>query len=138
MTKRQSEHQDYLSGDKWKRIRKNVLKRDRCICQRCGDWAEEVHHKTYKNWKNEKLNDLESLCSMCHDTHHRVKKVYGKSSEIILSAIFGFLNEKQKEKLISDFKLKNQEALYSGIFLSDNYELKIAATKMLGSHNFKN
>ncbi len=138
MTEKQRLHAEYLSGQVWKNKRIKVLKRDKYICQRCEGWATEVHHKTYKRWGKEKLEDLESLCSDCHKTHHRVEFAHYKRKEPIkVRAIFGYLNDKQKDLLLSEFNISSTEELFSSINYSDNKKIKKRAAEMLGFNSYE-
>jgi 5-methylcytosine-specific restriction endonuclease McrA len=67
-------YQEYLKSDKWKAKRLRVLQRDNFICQKCGDRAWQVHHKTYERIFNEHPSDLVSLCGDCHKDIHKIKK----------------------------------------------------------------
>jgi hypothetical protein len=66
-------YRNHLQSEYWKRIRLEVLERDRRLCQYCNmAEATEVHHLTYKNLGKEFLHELISYCRACH------KKVHGK------------------------------------------------------------
>lgn len=57
----------YSTG-RWKRVRKEVLRRDRYTCQECGGHGFEVHH--LQPWRKggavfDKRN-LQVLCGACH------------------------------------------------------------------------
>lgn len=66
----------------WEIRRKQVLRRDKYLCQWCLDkgikkGAREVHHIIHlsnKNYKDQKiaygLDNLVSLCENCHKQHH--------------------------------------------------------------------
>lgn len=56
----------YLASDAWAQRRKAVLQRTNGKCQRCGNPATEVHHKTYERLGQERDSDLEAVCSTCH------------------------------------------------------------------------
>ena len=61
----------------WEQCREAYLISQQHICERCGDIAKVVHHKTYLtpdnindasislNWDN-----LEALCQDCHNKEH--------------------------------------------------------------------
>lgn len=59
----------YLESPNWKKKRKRVLDRDNSLCV-CGEYAIDVHHKTYENLGQELLSDLVALCKNCHDGYH--------------------------------------------------------------------
>ena len=68
---KKQKYSQYLFSDKWKEIRKKVLKRDNYICQGClENKAEEVHHKNYLHLFDELLFDLVSVCKSCHIKIH--------------------------------------------------------------------
>jgi hypothetical protein len=62
------EYAKYLASDLWKTIRARVLRRDFNICRRCGDLAEQVHHRNYlsRTLAGEDDSALVSLCVSCH------------------------------------------------------------------------
>jgi 5-methylcytosine-specific restriction endonuclease McrA len=68
---------DYLSSQKWKRKRDEVLIRDNDLCQECKlKPAIEIHHITYENLYDEKLQDLVALCIECHaETHKKLNEL---------------------------------------------------------------
>lgn len=67
---------EYCSGKKpsrkgWKKVRREVLKRDNYTCQKCGKTKKEiridVHHKIpYRICKEHKVENCVSLCIKCH------------------------------------------------------------------------
>jgi len=60
-------YKQYLKTSEWKKLRQQVLDRDKC-CQTCVLIQNlEVHHKHYKTLGNEKLDDLITLCKECHE-----------------------------------------------------------------------
>ncbi len=65
----------YLKSEKWKHIRNEVLVRDHCSCQECGNKKPplQVHHKSYEFVFREKknLNTLITLCEKCHKREHK-------------------------------------------------------------------
>lgn len=62
-------YRDYLKTRQWKRIRRQILKRDNWICQSCGAKATEVHHLSYEPpvLRGERLEELMSVCRDCHE-----------------------------------------------------------------------
>lgn len=61
----------------WEQTRDRYLQSQQNICERCGDIAKIVHHKTYLTPDN--INDtsitlswdnLEALCQDCHNKEH--------------------------------------------------------------------
>jgi 5-methylcytosine-specific restriction endonuclease McrA len=64
-------YETYLSSDKWKQKRKEVLSRDGDKCRMCGTTEHlEVHHLHYRDFGNENLNTLLTLCTNCHEFVH--------------------------------------------------------------------
>lgn len=67
-----AKYREYLLSDLWKSKRKEILIRDKNLCQVCKvKPAEEIHHKTYENKYNEPLGNLIALCKECHNEIHR-------------------------------------------------------------------
>jgi 5-methylcytosine-specific restriction endonuclease McrA len=64
------EYDEYLRSPEWREKADAVMERERSLCQRCGDPAREVHHKTYERIFCEPLTDLEALCVRCHELAH--------------------------------------------------------------------
>jgi hypothetical protein len=60
----------YLKSPYWKAKRKEIVKLQGGICNKCDNYISDVHHKTYKNIGNENLEDLEGLCRYCHKVKH--------------------------------------------------------------------
>lgn len=65
----------FYNSEEWKRTRELVLRRDFFLCVKCGEPAEEVHHK--KHLTPENINDenitlnMENLVSLCKDCHFK-------------------------------------------------------------------
>lgn len=58
-----------IFGTGWKTIRKEILKRDKFVCQICSGVATEVHHKDGNGStkpKKERNNKLDNLIAVCH------------------------------------------------------------------------
>lgn len=77
-----SNHRGAYKGIKsWWRLRKDVLNRDKFICQFCGiDYSYKVsflhaHHKTYLVKGG--LNDLSNLITLCKDCHFKLHGIAG-------------------------------------------------------------
>jgi len=67
----------FYKSDSWQKCRVAYLATQNYICERCGDIAKIVHHKTRLNPGNvADLNitisheNLEALCQTCHNTEH--------------------------------------------------------------------
>lgn len=68
-------HRVFLQSEAWKEIRKRAFAHHGDMCQRCGQPATDIHHKTYIRWGGrETMEDLEVLCRPCHTAHHREEK----------------------------------------------------------------
>ena len=74
----------FYNSKEWKVVREYCLKRDKYLCQRCGEPAEEVHHikhLTPKNITDPEISlnpdNLKSLCSECHKRIHLGDKMDG-------------------------------------------------------------
>ncbi len=65
-----NEYIEYLSSDKWKEIRKQIIYKYNGICDYCHNEGNDVHHLTYDNFRNEPLDDLVLLCRKCHEQEH--------------------------------------------------------------------
>ena len=65
------EYEAYLSSDRWRKLRLEVLERSKCKCELCEEApATEVHHFTYIRLGHELLSDLTAVCHRCHDLLH--------------------------------------------------------------------
>ena len=67
----------FYSSARWQACREGYLKTQDYICERCGEPAKVVHHKTYINRTNINdasvtlnWNNLEALCGDCHAEEH--------------------------------------------------------------------
>jgi 5-methylcytosine-specific restriction endonuclease McrA len=73
-----------LLDPRWDVKRLRILKRDECVCQRCGATNEtlQVHHLIYiegrEPWEY-RDGDLLALCELCHEFQHEVT---GSESQI--------------------------------------------------------
>jgi len=66
----------YLATPVWKAKRLEALNHYGCKCMRCGEWGNDVHHKTYERVGGaELMEDFEILCRECHEAHHAVDKI---------------------------------------------------------------
>ena len=60
----------YLNSEEWKHKRQVVMDYYYWKCQKCGDFATDLHHITYDNIFKEKFEDLQPLCRSCHKKEH--------------------------------------------------------------------
>ena len=70
---------EFYEGQAWRQTRAAYLLSQHYICERCGDIAKVVHHRTYltpQNINSPELtlswNNLEALCQECHNKEHGV------------------------------------------------------------------
>jgi hypothetical protein len=62
---------EFLKSDEWYALRDKVLKRDKFLCQFCGQaQATQVHHETYKFGAEPPMKYLISVCEACHERVH--------------------------------------------------------------------
>ena len=68
---------EFYHGKSWKETRQAYLVAQHYLCERCGEIAKIVHHKTYLNRNNINNTDitlnwdnLEALCQDCHNREH--------------------------------------------------------------------
>ena len=59
----------YYRTPRWRELSARIL-RERPLCERCGRWAKQVHHRHYLTVGRETDADLESLCGLCHLQAH--------------------------------------------------------------------
>ena len=74
----------FYKSKEWRVVREHILMRDKYLCTKCGEPAEEVHHIIHLTPQNItdmsiSLNpeNLTSLCKSCHFDVHRVDKANG-------------------------------------------------------------
>ena len=61
----------YLKTPRWRRKRREILKKHGFRCELCGSGTNlNVHHITYENLPDECDDDLLSVCKRCHDKIH--------------------------------------------------------------------
>ena len=75
----------FYNSKQWQQVRDYVLRRDRYLCTRCGDPAEEVHHierLTPENVGDPSVSlnsdNLISLCRDCHFREHEIERLPSK------------------------------------------------------------
>lgn len=142
---RKEEYKVYLLSEHWKSKRNEILSARGCKCEKCGEWGNEIHHLNYNNLWGEKPEDLQVLCGDCHEATHRAlrsinkgKRYNNKKKKIHRRALYSALSEKQKQKLIKDFNLTDEE-LYAFILYSnseEHYEIIKTASRILGFDGF--
>lgn len=133
ITQSQLLHRQYLCSKAWAEKRAEALEHYGCICNRCGGWGTDVHHKTYDRAGGmELLEDLEVLCRDCHSAHHKAECFTGRSPkrDINRRAIFSALTGKMKKMVCDRFRIPSGQ-----LFAAINYgDARIAtyASRLLG------
>lgn len=68
----------FYHSAEWKRLRRQILRRDLFTCEECGQRATEVHHEielTPDNISDPAISlNPKLLHSLCHDCHTRTTK----------------------------------------------------------------
>src|SRR6202041_1621838 len=60
---------DYRTPE-WRALRRQVLERERGLCQLCGGVANDAHHETYRFGVLCPPEFLTALCHRCHLAEH--------------------------------------------------------------------
>lgn len=136
LTYNQTLHREYLKSPVWQAKRVEALSHYGSICNRCKEYGNDVHHKTYERWGgNELMQDLEVLCRGCHEAHHRVERANRERRSNLRSirkqAIFGYLSRSQKNQLVRQHSLFS-EAELSAALMSERLPLMMDAARLLG------
>lgn len=67
-------HAEYMSSDKWRFFRKQIILDRGCMCERCGKSEHQslmhVHHLTYARLGHELPDDVKLYCVGCHKLMH--------------------------------------------------------------------
>jgi len=73
-----------LDSEPYRRLRLQVLERDRWRCQHCGSLADlQVHHlKSRSRLGDDAEHNLVTLCALCHEALHQ-KKIQNSSHEML-------------------------------------------------------
>lgn len=131
----------YLMSPVWKAKRLEALDHYGCVCNRCGLYGTDVHHKTYERvGGDERMEDLEVLCRECHEAHHLVERCSRRKLKakrrsgraVTRDCIARSLTGKQKAMLGEKFGVLQGE-VFSRITLgSSNDPLLLEASRMLG------
>ena len=63
---------EYMQSPEWQRLRNEALRRDKYVCQLCGEGKNlHVHHVSYEHVGTAReLDDVVCLCARCHDEVH--------------------------------------------------------------------
>jgi hypothetical protein len=62
----------YLLSEPWRKRRDGAMERAGWRCERCGERAEHVHHRSYERVFEERPEDLEAVCGACHRHEHGI------------------------------------------------------------------
>jgi cytochrome c len=139
LSNRQILHRQYLQSPWWKQKRLEALEAYGSICNRCGEYGCDVHHKTYKRIGAERLSDLEVLCRECHQAHHSIERSLSRrarrSKSFHVKAMFSALTESQKNIL----QEMTDDDLYVAIVFTKSKKCDIIrnrAANMLGGEQW--
>jgi hypothetical protein len=122
LTEKQIAHRQYLCSSLWKAKRKEAIEYYGNICNKCGEWGNDVHHKTYERTNgNELMQDLEILCRECHQAWHDLHdpSTVRRSKSVGRLVIYRYLSEFQREKLAKMFKITQAELIFK--IKTDNF-----------------
>jgi hypothetical protein len=77
------DYETYLRSALWREIRDRVMENHLWICERCGERAEEVHHRYYTEavMRGDKDSLLVPLCAKCHNEVEFVRKGVHRTDE---------------------------------------------------------
>ena len=82
----------FYNSKEWQKVRNFVLMRDKYLCAKCGNPAEEVHHIIHLSSANIydvniTLNpsNLICLCRDCHFVEHKADKINGIREKSIVN-----------------------------------------------------
>lgn len=108
-------HREYIKSPAWKAFRLEALKHYGAICNKCGEYGNDVDHKTYENWGNEKIEDVQILCRSCHEAKHAIeraaprKKAVKAKRRLGLSGIWAYITDSQKRRVMNEHNLTEME-----------------------------
>src|SRR3990172_8367087 len=111
LTHNQVIHRAYLASPVWKSKRAEALAFYGCICNRCKEYGNDVHHKTYERvGGNELMKDLEVLCRDCHTAHHKLERKARKIDKtkpktIHRRLVYISFTEAMKDNLCKEFSI---------------------------------
>jgi hypothetical protein len=136
-TNQQTLHREYLKSPVWKAKRLEALAFYGPTCRRCGQYGNDVHHKTYERvGGGELMDDLEILCRDCHEGHHMAERTCRSKSgpkQINRSALFRLLSKRQKMILMERFSIARQGDLYLKLTFAESVDSLIYdAQRLLG------
>jgi len=136
-------HREYLQSPVWKAKRQLALDHYGPICNRCREYGNDVHHRTYvRVGGDELLEDLEVLCRECHTAHHDLEKrqklteKIGTSRRIQKRAIFSSLTKRQKKILMESNSISRESELYTKLSYGSDESLLRSALKLLDCDSY--
>ena len=145
ITVNQEIHRAYLQSPVWAEKRKDALAYYGCVCQKCGEYGNDVHHKTYKRTgEQELMRDLMVLCRSCHEAIHAAERsqkmqgIYKPGRKIHGQARFKYLTPKSRDILCEKYDC-DEKSLEIKVYINqDSESRKIAkeACKMNGFDHF--
>ena len=65
-------YRQYLLSQEWATVRSRVMKRDRWICQCCGNKGDNAHHIKYTPRNLSGRSDLKFIITLCRDCHEDI------------------------------------------------------------------
>lgn len=128
----------YLTTPIWKEKRRQAIELYGCICMRCGEWGNDVHHKTYERVGGDELmEDLEVLCRECHSVHHSLDSVSrsqkSRRRTIHRRGVYDKLTAKHVMVLWGKYpRIKNNKDLFIAINKPGHNEVAQDAANLLG------
>lgn len=106
LTVSQINHRAFIASPLWAEIRKKAFEQHGHLCQKCGVYGGDVHHKTYIRFGGQELSeDLQILCRDCHEGFHQVQRALNPESRrkrkpwISTVVAFRYLTHSQKIKI---------------------------------------
>lgn len=124
-------HRQYLQSTAWKEFRTKALTTYGTICNRCGEYGTDVHHKTYDNWGNERLEDVEVLCRDCHQVEHTIqrtqikglrKKKRPRKKSIHVKGALAYMPKGLKKQLMEKYGFETEKAFDLKVTLCREYD----------------
>lgn len=117
-------YSEKLKDPRWLRLSRQVLDRDDCTCQSCGDKNRimHVHHEYYENYRDPwdyPLEALVTLCDQCHRTEESGRyQAFRELNKVIADA--GFTKE-DIIKLTDAFREVKVKPIFSYLVMSGIY-----------------
>jgi len=123
----QISHRRYLQSSKWQEVRSAALIHYGKTCNKCGDYATDVHHLRYPDVQGEEeMGDLEVLCRDCHEAIHGIERGNGNNEAVHVQSLYNYLTAKHREIISQRLNIP-----VSFVFMSDSLEGKRARNMAL-------